>query len=114
MNDQIHEIEITIEQAREKIARGEALDRLYKNKDFLDLVGNGYIQDEAIRLCHLRGAPHMQNEQRQQNILRDIDGVASLVAYFHRLAGEAREAEQLIKSSEVELELMYEEEVAEA
>jgi hypothetical protein len=94
---QIHEIELDIEQARTFVRRGEALERLYANPDFQEIIGTGYFTDEAVRLVHLKSDPNMQSPEMQAGILKEMDGIGSLTGYFRALRYQADMAQESIR-----------------
>lgn len=49
MNDDLRSIEVTIEQCEEQIALLEALERLEGNDDFIFVITNNLLREEAIR-----------------------------------------------------------------
>lgn len=71
----IQEVEITIQQARDFIAIGDALARLQKNPDFIKVVEEAYFTHEAARVVSLIAHPAQQRPEQQaqlQNYLRGI------------------------------------------
>jgi hypothetical protein len=80
--DEIQQIEIGLEDAKKAVKFGQALERLTNNKDFKAVILEGLFRDEAVRLVHLKSHPAMQTEEHQKNILREMDGIGSLVSYL--------------------------------
>ena len=74
----MHEIEVTIEQAKMGIAFGEAIERLHAHPDFQLVVLEGLFEKEAVRLVHLKADPEMKGAEHQAEILRDIDAIGAL------------------------------------
>lgn len=102
--DAIHEIELSITQAQEFIRRAEALERLYKNPDFQEIVVKGYFEREPIRLVHLKSDPNMQAPDRQAGIIKEMDGIGSLRGYFQVIFMQGNQAQEAISESEEALE----------
>ncbi len=69
-----------IEDSRKLVKRGEALERLRKNKDFRELIIEDYLQNEAVRLVHYRGSATADTPALQAKTLRDLDAIGS----FHQ------------------------------
>lgn len=105
MNDVV-EIELQMKDAEEMIELEKALERLDKNRDFKRLIRQGYLTNEAVRLVQLKGAPGCQDPKTQAAILRDIDGIGSLLCFFHKVHHEADVARRVIEAGEQELELL--------
>jgi len=99
-NSESETIELTIEQAKNLIKRGESLKKLYNNKDFKNVILEDYFKDNAIRLVHLRSDPNCQTDEIQGNILREMDGVGSLKKYFNVILALASRAEQDLAAAE--------------
>lgn len=100
MSDQIKEIELNIKQAQKIVEQGNALERLRSNSDFKKIISEGYFEQEAIRLVHLKADQNMQSESHQKSIIAQMDAIGALNQYFqtvfHRasLAGKAIEADE--------------------
>ena len=92
---EIDELEITIEQAKHGIERGNALRRLYNNQDFQQIIMSGFLQQEALRLVIAKSEPGTQTPEAQTGILKGIDSIG----YFHtHLLNIERVTEALEKS----------------
>lgn len=100
----ILEIEMNIEQAKKMVSTRDALDRLFKNRDFLEIIKDGYLRDNAIRLVHLKASPATQSPERQADILKEIDAIGGLLNYFRAIDIQANSAEAAIASDEDTLE----------
>lgn len=75
-------IEATIEQVREVVERGVALDRLRANRDFKLIIQSGYIEKEAIRLVQAKANPDLQTPEMQASIDNQINAIGTLSQYF--------------------------------
>jgi hypothetical protein len=109
MNTEIEEIEIELDHAKKLAARGEAIDRLYKNSDFKALISEGYFRDEAVRLvqCKANPASVYQTAEAQARIIKDIDAIGSLAQYFYATQQQALMAREAITSSQETLAELY-------
>ncbi len=105
----IHEVEVTIEDARKVVKRGEALERLMRNKDFKEIVLDHYFRDEAVRLVHLKSDPNMQEDRMQEAVDTQIRAVGSLRFFFDRLQAEAEQMAYAIEENQNTLEELREE-----
>lgn len=100
MSNQIQEIELNIKQAQKIVELGNALERLRNNSDFKKVISEGYFEQEAVRLVHLKSDQNMQSPDSQKSIIAQIDAIGALNQYFqtvfHRasLAGKAIEADE--------------------
>ncbi len=50
MNEEVQRIEMTIEQAESKIAKAQKAEQLLGNPIFKELITEGYLGDDAVRL----------------------------------------------------------------
>ena len=60
VDQQLDAVEVSIDEAKEKIARSEALRRLEKNKDFQMLFLNGLMEKDAVRQVMLLASPGLK------------------------------------------------------
>ena len=108
MND-LEAVEISIDQAKEKIELMECLDRLTRNKDFKKLIDNDYLREESIRLVYLRADPNMQVPESQAHVNKSLDAIGALRAYFHKVQVQGMGAlNSLSESEQVREEILAE------
>lgn len=100
MNEDIKQIQINIVAAKERVALGECLKRLSKNRDFKKLIEQRYFKDESHRLVMIKSSPACQTPEIQAEILRDLDGIGSLYQFFNAIGSEARTMAYNIKQDE--------------
>ena len=82
---QLHQIEISLEDAQRNIFLAETLDRLHKNNDFQAIIVQGFFKDEASRAVLLRADPEMFEEREQKQIDDIITSIGGLRQYFHKI-----------------------------
>ena len=90
MNEDIKQIQVNIKEAEERVALGECLKRLSKNRDFKKLIEQRYFKDESHRLVMVKSSPACQTPEIQAEILRDLDGIGSLYQFFNAIGSEAK------------------------
>lgn len=81
-NQQVQQLEASIERNKADIAQLDALEHLFSNKYFQELILNGYLKEEAVRLVMLKADPNQQKPEHQAAIIRDIDAIGSLQAFL--------------------------------
>ena len=108
---QIHAIEENIKEAKKIAALGDTLERLRNNKDFREIIMDGYFKEEAIRLVHLKSDPSMQSAESQKSILAQMDAIGSLDQYFRTVYHNASQAHKAIDAGHEMLDELNEEEV---
>lgn len=83
-----------------------ALERLQSNRDFRKLIMEGYLQNEAVRLVHLKADPEYQTSVKQDAIIRDIDAIGSLNGFLNITLQQGRIAvKQLADADETRVYL---------
>lgn len=99
-SEQIKAIEQNIEQAKKVIDFAQSLERLMGNRDFKRIVLEGYFQQEAIRLVHLKSDPNMQKAEAQESITNQMIAIGSLNQYFGVIFQQANMARKSLESDE--------------
>jgi hypothetical protein len=97
---QLRQVQLTIEQAKASIERMKKLQRLFQNEDFQDIINEGYFVEEAARLVGARADANIQGKEQQRHINLLIDGVGALRHYFSNIERWGRMAEDALKNHE--------------
>lgn len=95
--DTVQQIESNINKATEIVEMYKSLIRLQNNRDFKKLIKEGYLEQEAIRLVHLKADPVYQTGERQAAIDKDISAIGGLLQFFRTVAHNAGVAEKSIE-----------------
>lgn len=80
--EEIQQVELTIEEARKILAIGEAIERLENNEDFKKIIFEGYFVDQAARYTGLLAEPALQAADKQANIIHCLRGISELRQYL--------------------------------
>lgn len=96
----IRQLDSNIKLSTEFVELGKALDRLSSNKDFIKVVKQGYFEQEAIRLVHLKADPSMTAADRQASIVSQIDAIGAFSAFLRKVQFEAGQAARNIETDE--------------
>lgn len=96
-NNDLHEVEMTIEDAQRNIDKMNALLRLRDNRDFKLLIDRGYFEEEAARLVLARAEPGLQTEEHQVMLDKMIDSVGYLRQYFNKIYQFGQHSQQAIE-----------------
>lgn len=99
-NDVIQAIEANIKEAQKIADAGESLERLKLNRDFKRIVLEGYFEQEAIRLVHLKADPSMQSADMQKSIVTQMDAIGAMHQYFNTVLHKASIARKAIQADE--------------
>ncbi|TNF01490.1 MAG: hypothetical protein EP328_00030 [Gammaproteobacteria bacterium] len=108
--DLIKQVELGIKEANQMIEMGASLTKLLGNRDFKKVILDGYLEKEAVRLVHLKSAPSMQGEAMQASIVKEIDGIGSLIGFFRTIEHTAEMARVALADHEQTLEELNSEE----
>lgn len=111
---QLQQIEMDIERAREMVERKRAIERLFENEDFKSVVMDGFLDDEAQRVILAKADPELQMMPGKIDEL-DRLGIAigefNMWLFFQRKLGQ--QAEQAIAADEETREELLAEQLAE-
>lgn len=102
--DQIAQVEQSIQAAKDTVAFGESLTRLFSNRDFKKVILDGYFKDEAVRLVHLLSDPNTQSPESQVSLQKQMHAIASLRDYLRLIEQRTSQALKGIAFDEQMLE----------
>lgn len=96
------------EQLQECVKQGEALERLEKNQDFIDLFKDGYCKEEAVRTVNLFGDHAYlagKRQDAQSDLMDRIVGISKFSEHLRFLNQRANQCKyELSKITEQEIE----------
>lgn len=78
---------------------GDSIEKLLRNSDFRNVVINGYLREEAIRLVHLLTDP---NHDRA-SIQSQLDSISNFKKYLDTVISNSEIAKRTIEETEAEL-----------
>jgi hypothetical protein len=78
---QIQQVEVAIEDAKNHVAFGEAMSRLEKNRDFQLVIEQGFLRDEALRLVGLTAEINLAPAQ-MESVHASIRGIGEFKAWW--------------------------------
>lgn len=108
--DQIQQVQVSVQQCEELVGMRTALERLQHNADFVKIINTGFLTNEAVRLVHAKADPQCQTAETQAAIIRDIDAIGTLNSYFRNIYQNANAAENALAQHREELVLLAQEE----
>lgn len=97
---QIEQIELSMEHAKENISKMESLLTLTKNKDFQRIIEEGYFEKEASRAVLLKADPNMQDDESQKALSNQIIAIGYLRQYFTTIMQVGRMSENALEADE--------------
>jgi len=108
---ELEQIEISLEMAKEKVELGEALERLQSNVDFKKVFTESYLDKYAIRLVNLKSSIRMQDDANQKYIEGQLIAIGQLNQYMAHVRSEAISAKASINADENTREEILQEEL---
>jgi hypothetical protein len=97
------DIEADRKQCEEVIARGAKFEKLFKNREFKELILEGYFKEELIRLTDLLA---VVNDEQKTRVQAEIEAIARVKQYMEipaRFAEQAKDHLVALKDAEEEL-----------
>ena len=104
----INQIELSIEQAREKIKLRDQARKLISNREYKSLITKGYLTDEAIRLTSLTGVDSQRDNRSE--IFDMLKAISHFQQYMQRVIREGDMVEQELEDLQMTLEELEQEE----
>lgn len=102
MNAQQHieELDDNIKELQKLVDLGKSLEALSKSKHFRKVIEQSYLEDEAVRLVHLKGNVNVQDEKQQISINKQIDAIGCFADFLEMVAMRAEGAAEAINECE--------------
>jgi len=101
---EMQQIEISIQQAKAHIEMGERLERLCINPDFKVIFLEGYLKDYAVRLVGLKASMPMQGDKDQNFITSQLNATGFMSQYMHYIRQEAYNAKVALEADQQEID----------
>jgi len=107
--EQIQQVELSIEDAKETIRVMEMLAKMSATPEWKTIIGDGYFRDEASRLVLIRAEPSQQSPEAQKTINDQITAIGHLRMYLSSIMQTGIAMEASLESHEEALqELQHE------
>lgn len=100
LDEQLNNIEISIDDARKTMKRMHTLQRLLDSNDWKEIVEDGYFFDEASRLVILKADPGMLGKKEQKQIDIAINAIGPFRQYLRTIMQFGMMAERAIEADE--------------
>lgn len=98
--EDLNNLDITIEQAKKVIHRRKLLIDLESSPAFKELFIDGYLKDFAVRQVMLKSHPGLQEDAQQKMLDQNIIAIGCLKQYLISLNTEGLNAEQALSEDE--------------
>ena len=93
-------IELSIQEAQNRVELAEALRRLKGNADFNLLIGQTYFVSHAARTVSLLASPAMQSQVNQTLLMGDLRAISELQQFLNMIEVEGAKASDSLKELE--------------
>lgn len=99
-NSEVRELEESIERHKRDISLLNALESLQRNKHFIEVITQGFCTDKAVQLVQLKAQSNMQSPEYQAAVIREIDGIGTLVEYFKSIQANGEIAKRSLNDDQ--------------
>lgn len=82
------------------VEHGAVLQRLQMSREFKQVVTDGYLNKEAVRLVRLKAHPSMQSPENQRVVTAQIDAIGCFYQYLSKIHEDAEQAKKSMDSAE--------------
>ena len=106
MSEFANEVEIDINIANAMCDEHAALTRLYNNKDFQDIVLEGYFVQKAADVVWQKATPAMRSSEQQAALVRVIDSIGEFQMYLNAIEQRGVNARMAIDDGNEALDQM--------
>jgi hypothetical protein len=110
MNNDLAQIELSIDTAKKMVKEAEMIDRLLKNRDFKAIILDGYYKEFAAILVQSKAMPAMQTDAHQLEIEHSIVGIGQLQQYLFAKRMQGKEVGDTLNEMETVREELIQEE----
>ena len=97
---ELQQLEQSIQQSQKIVDAGICLERLMNNRDFKKVFLEGYFEQEAVRLVHLKADDNMQSEASQNSIDKQMLAIGLVGGYLRTLRHRANMAASALAFNE--------------
>jgi len=108
---QIHQVELTIDEAKKHINKMNSLIKLSNNKEYKEIFLEGFFKDYAIQQVMLKSDPTQQSADCQKAIIDNINSIGSLRVHLHGIMTQGRQMEDALVDHEVTREELQAEDI---
>ena len=100
LKQELAEIDGRIEELKEKIELGKALEELHEDERFKKVVLEGYFDEEAKRLFGLLTTPTSLKRDQLENVMDKLSAIRNFKGYFKEILLQAGMAPSQIEEEE--------------
>ena len=79
------EVELEMVETQQWVSRYEALQRLEKNPDFINVISEGYIRDRALNGVSMLANEGVKRQNQRGDVMEMLVAVSALQDYFKML-----------------------------
>jgi hypothetical protein len=79
------EVELEMVETQQWVSRYEALQRLEKNPDFINVISEGYIRDRSLQGVSMLANESVKRQGQRPDVMEMLVAVSTLQDYFKML-----------------------------
>jgi hypothetical protein len=102
--EMLRQIELSDKEATDMVKKAEALERLYKNRDFKKVVLEGYLEQEPVRLSWLIAMPNsnptISREDYKKDMLSKIEAIGEFRQYLQTVFALGNQAHEALEENQ--------------
>lgn len=108
MSNDVAKLQAENEVLRQDVAKMEALARLVNNPDFNQIIGEGYLRDEALRLVYARPGLHGSRKESVEGCDRAIAAIGEFRDFLQKIRNDGEYAlEKIAENDESIAEILH-------
>lgn len=108
-----HIVQLSLDEAKERLKDIESYDRLMKNRDFQHLIKKRFMLEEPVRLVHMLQDPRWATPDKQASLQREMQTIAGFLQWMNTVEQTGDRLRDDVKRYETELELIHQEDKSE-
>lgn len=94
------EVELEMVENQQWISRWEALERLQKNPDFVNVIMEGYIRDRSLNGVSMLANDSVKRQGQRADVMEMLVAVSTLQDYFKMLKNLGAIAKEELEEAE--------------
>jgi predicted polyphosphate/ATP-dependent NAD kinase len=100
IKDELRQVDLRIEDLKKAIELGEAVERLHENEDFITLVIDGYMEEEAERIFGVLTTPTALKRDQLENMMDKLGSIRDFKAFIGKCLQDADMAPDALAEEE--------------
>ncbi len=107
--DQLQQVEVSLEQAKNIVERADAYNRLTQNNDFKFLIEDCYFNKEPVRITMNLANSHLSKKETEEYAMTALNSISLLNQFFTMVIIKGEEARKAVEFDEMTREELLQE-----